>query len=312
MNKTEMTNAIYEWLKSDEKVTTVSTGDGKRTAMFVKTPCTKKGYEGVFMVISGDITYMEDWCSTTNFSRAGFWLPDREVFLENDVHSYNFGEENPHFLSESKLIQEVMKLSKKGIFDFYHEKYPTCESLGISTDDLDAAKKTQTKFMDMDWLHGTMPISDWYYFERYANIDWGHHYITTDMCIRYMNGDSDVFYNLFMTPFLAEKDESMKMRIHDVKTYLALAYRYERLKENYKPSARAMATKAIVDGVNTLLAANRDKNIQNVKVTEKLSDNSTKVFKQSVGPLKNYDTVYLFADEVVKVTYGKKVIYEKK
>ena len=111
MNKTEMTNTIYEWLKSDEKMTTVSTGDGdgKRTAMFVKTPCTKKGYEGVFMVISGDITYMEDWCSTTNFSRAGFWLPDREVFLENDVHSYNFGEENPHFLSESKLIQEVMK-----------------------------------------------------------------------------------------------------------------------------------------------------------------------------------------------------------
>lgn len=310
MNKTEMTNAIYEWLKSDEKMTTVSTE--KRTVMFIKTPCTKKGYEDVYMVISGDITYMDDWHSKTNFSRTGFWLPDREVFLENDVYGYNFGEENPHFLSESKLIQEVMKLSKKGIYDFYHEKYPTYESLGISTDDLDVAKAIQTKIMDMNWLNGTMPISDWYYFERYANIDWGHDYITTDMCIRYMNGDSDVFYNLFMTPFLDEKDESMKMRIHDVKTYLALAYRYEKLRKNYKPSARAMATKEIVDGVNTFLAANSDKNIQNVKVTGKVLDNVTKVFTQRVGTLKDYDSVYLYADDVVKITYGKKVIYEKK
>ena len=333
MTKAEITDAIYKWLTSDEKMKIVSRKDntGGWTLLFIKLPCTKKGYEDVTMVISGQITDMDDWCSTRNFSRTGFWLPDREVFLEDRVHTYNFCEENHHFISEEKLIQEVKKLSKKGIYDYYNNKYPTYESLGISLDSSDTVKCLQAKIMDLDWLHGTMPVSDWYYFERDANIDWGLCDITTEMCIRYLDGEQDIFYDLFVRPFLDENSEEMKTKINDIKISMASAYHYDELRRNYKPSARALATKKIVDAVNAFLTENADKNIQNFKVTGVFSDTSVGTVTENAGHLDNYDSVYddinaygkklmengncikedIPADHVIKITYGRKVIYSK-
>ncbi len=333
MNKTKMTNAIYEWLKSDEKMKIVSREDntGGWTLLFIKLPCTKKGFEDVTMVISGQITDMDDWCSTRNFSRCGFWMPEREIFLEDNVHSYNFCENNHHFISESKLINEVKKLSKKGIYDYYHEKYPTYEALGIALPDSDPVKALQAKIMDLDWLHDTMPVSDWYYFERGNPVDWGLCNITTEMCIRYLTGDQDIFYDLFVRPFMDETDERMKTKIHDIKTALATAYSYDKLRQHYKPSARAMATKKIADAINAFMDGNKDKSIQNFKVTGEFSDKSVGTFTVSAGHLDNYDSVYdridtygkksmetgasinedMMADKVIKITYGRKVIYSK-
>ena len=333
MNKAEITDAIYKWLTSNEQMKIISRKESKDkwTLLFIKLPCTKKGYENVTMVISGQITNMDDWCSTRNFSRTGFWLPDKEVFLEDKIHSYNFCEENHHFISESKLIQEVKKLSKKGIYDYYNTKYPTYESLGIALNNSDTVKHLQAKIMDSDWLHGTMPVSDWYYFERDANIDWGLYNITTEMCIQYLDGNQDIFYDLFVRPYFDENSEEIKAKIHDIKTSLASAYHYDKLRQKYKPSAQALATKEIVDAINTFLTENKNKNIQNFKVTGQFSDGTLGTVTISARNLNNYDSVYdniktygkkliennskinedIPADHVIEITYGNKVIYTK-
>lgn len=333
MTKVEMANKVYEWLKSDEKLIIMSNDDniGKRIVMFIKVPCTQKGYEDVVMVISGDITYMEDWRSTENFGRVGFWIAERELLLEDRVHSYNFCEVNPHFVSEGDLIQKIKEISKEDIFDWYHTKYPTYESLGLSLDDSDTVKALRYQFMDRDWLNGTTPVSVWDYFERNANICWGLCNITTEMCIRYFNGEPDIFRDLFVAPFLDENCTEMKQKIEDVKVALASAYTHEIMKEHYKPSARALATKKIVDAVKKFLSDNKDKSIQNFKVTGEFEENHIATVSVRVSNLNNYDSAYdfidtywkeckeknysvrenLLADKVVKITYGRKVIYSR-
>lgn len=105
MKKVEFANIVYKWLKSEEKMITVSLDDhiGKRTVLLVKLPCTKKGYENALMVIAGDIWGMDDWDKYRNIYRIGFWIPSMDIFLEDMKRSFLFREVNSHFVSEEKF-----------------------------------------------------------------------------------------------------------------------------------------------------------------------------------------------------------------
>lgn len=125
MNKTDLANTIYEWLKSNKETTTISI-DGsnkKRSIIFIKIPCTKKELNEIYTIISGEITNIDDWCKTRNFSRVGYWLPKKEIMLEDKINSYNFFEVNYHYVNEEVLVLDFKKFAKKKVFDFYVRKY---------------------------------------------------------------------------------------------------------------------------------------------------------------------------------------------
>lgn len=332
MTKAELADKVYEWLKSEEKTMTTSiqgiTND--RTMMFIKIPYGKKSMSEVCTVIYGEITDMDDWCGTRNFSRAGFWLPEKEVLLEDNVYGYHFHEVNPHFVDEGNLIEQFKKTSKREIFDYYHRKYPTIESFGVGIDNSDTVKAIRAKIMDLDWMKGTAPGDVWGYFKEMAHIGWGMCNITDAMCIRYLSGEETILRDLFTTPFMDENNADMKVKIEDVKASLAMAYEYNELQKAFKPSARAIATKKIVDAIHAYLDANKNRKVQNVRVTGTFDRIGEGSFSIGIKEMNCYEAVYdgisrywrknadsgigyeeLLPENVVKISYGKKVIYTK-
>lgn len=332
MTKAELADKVYKWLKSEEKTMTASiqgiTND--RTMMFIKILYGKKSMSEVCTVIYGEITDMDDWCGTRNFSRAGFWLPEKEVLLEDNVYGYHFHEVNPHFIDEGNLIEQFKKTSKREIFDYYHGKYPTIESLGLHVGNSDSIKAIRAQIMDMDWMRGTVPGDVWGYFSRMAHISWGMCNITDSMCISYLSGEPTILRDLFTIPFMDETNVDMKNKIEEIKYSLAMAYEYNKLQKAYKPSARAMAAKRIVDAVHAYLNANKNRKVQNLKVTGSFDTIGKRNFSIAVSKLNCYETVYdgisrywrknadsgigyeeLLPENVVKISYGKKVIYTK-
>ena len=317
MTKVELADKVFEWLKSDEKTMTASIKGiaTERTMMFIKIPYGKKPMSEVCTVIYGEITDMDDWCGTRNFSRAGFWVPKKEVLLEDPAYGYHFNNVNSHFIDEGNLIEQFKEISKRDIFDYYHEKYPTIESLGIDIDNSDTMKAIRTKLMDLDWMDGSTPDDVWGYFNKMAYIGWGMCNITDAMCIRYLNGEETILRDLFTSPYIDESNADMRGQIEDikrsltsanadvirhfnrskiesVKRSLASAYEYNELRKTYKPSTHAITTKKIVDAVNAFVTKNKGRKIQNFRVSGVLDNVGTISCSIGSSKLKYYEAVY--------------------
>lgn len=334
MTKEEFANAIYDWLKTDETMKFLKARAkwecDDNIILLVKIPYEKEPLPGVSAILCGEIHDMTDWRKTSNFSRMGFWLKDRQVFLEDDMYGYRLGEVNSHFVNKKDYVDDFIDATIKEIYDVYHKKYPTLESLGLPADS-EKMEELRNQVVDTTWLNGTYPTSPWEYFKTHARSHMDFLYITDEMCIHALLNKSSLLAELYARPILNEEYKNHRQEVDAFKRTLADAYIYDDLYSHYKPSATVLATKDIVNKASAFIKTHGDKHIQRFKVTCRFSHGQVLTDFVLSDVFTNYEVVYhgidtinskfldngkklieyIPAENILKITYGKNVVYEK-
>lgn len=267
------------------------------------------------------------------WSRNGFWLKDRNLFLVKEAVM------REHHFSNVVLYRDVLRTMKKAllekVWELFTTLYPTRDSLEVLKMYNSSLKEDYTtRETELDWLHRKLRTNaKEIFFDELLFHPW-YNPFEEDEVIDWLSGNEEKVLTETMNTikeYNALEEGPGRMIISVIRLGLLRAYILSEKAKNYTPSAEILASMDIAGAVSAYVKNHGD--VKNLNIVCKNSEGE--IFKGKIrkSDLMDADSVYLdlsikwtgkgfsdpkdkwkivpTADNVTSLSYRNTVLYEK-